>query len=114
VCAARRGENLPQQQPQPLGAHPGGRVVRADELGRALSRGPLPAGPDHHRGPGTGPQVVQLAGAAADHEADGRLPGEGMAEHPGVDHRRLDRPVGPQRGHDDQAVFSGDEAAEVR
>jgi hypothetical protein len=56
--AARRGEDLPQQQPDPLGVHPRQRVGRAGQLHRALDGGPLPADPDRHRRPGPCPQVL--------------------------------------------------------
>ena len=55
--AARGGEDLLQQQPDPLGVHPRQRVGRAGPLHRALDGGPQPAGPDRPRPPRPRPQV---------------------------------------------------------
>jgi uncharacterized membrane protein YbhN (UPF0104 family) len=95
VRAARRGEDLPQQQAQPLGVDPGQRVVGPGQLGRPLDGRPLPARPDDHRCPRPGPQVGQPIRVTAADQADDLGSGHRMREHPGVDHRRLDRPVRP-------------------
>ena len=82
------------------------RVKRVGQLDRALGRCPLPARPDHHRGPRPGPEVGQPAGVAPADQADHLGAGDRMRQHARVHHRRLDRPVRPQRRHHDQAVIA--------
>ena len=55
VCPARSGEDLAQQQAQPLGVDPRHRVVGPGQLHRPLDPGPLPARADEHGGPRPGP-----------------------------------------------------------
>jgi hypothetical protein len=52
VGTARRGEYLPQQQPQALRVDAWLWVVGTDEVDAAFGRGPLPAGPDDNVGVG--------------------------------------------------------------
>ena len=60
VGATGGGEDLAEQQAQPLGVDARVRVVGPDELGPALDGGPLPPGAHGDRDLGTGPQVAQL------------------------------------------------------
>jgi 4-hydroxy-tetrahydrodipicolinate synthase len=112
--AARGGEDLPQQQPGPLGVHPRQRVGRAGQLHGPLGGGPLPADPDRHRRPRPCPQVLQLAGAALDDHAHDRITGHRVRKHARVDHRRGDGPVLAQGRHDHQAMVPADQLPELR
>jgi hypothetical protein len=112
VRAARGGEDLPEQEPQPFGVHAGHRVIGADEVGRPFGGCPLPPGPDHDGRTRPDPQVSQLAATALRHQADYLRACHRMTEHAGVHDRRLDRPVRPQRRHDAQAVVARDEPEE--
>jgi uncharacterized protein (TIRG00374 family) len=93
VRPARGGEDLAQQQAQPLGVDPGHRVVGPGQLHRPLGPGPLPARADDHGGPRPGPQVGHPVRVTAADQADDLGSGHGMREHARVRHRRLDRAV---------------------
>jgi len=110
---ARGGEDLPEQQAQPLGIDPRHRVVGSGQLHRALDPGPLPARPDDHGGPRPGPQVGHPVRVAAADQADDLGPRHRMREHARVYHRRLDRAVRPQRGHHAQTVITADQPGKV-
>jgi uncharacterized protein (TIRG00374 family) len=113
VRSARGGEDLAQQQAQPLGVDPGHRVVGPGQLHRPLDPGPLPARADHHGSPRPGPQVGHPVRVTAADQADDLGSGHRMREHARIHHRRLDRAVGPQRGHHAQTVITVDQPGEV-
>ena len=113
VRPARGGEDLAQQQAQPLGVDPRHRVVGPGQLRRPLDRGPLPARADDHGGPRPGPQVIQPVRVTAADQTDDLGPGHGMREHARVHHRRLDRAVRPQRRHHAQTMITVDQPGEV-
>jgi len=113
VRPARGGEDLAQQQAQPLGIDPGHRVVGPGQLHRPLDPGPLPARADDHGGPRPGPQVGHPMRVSAADQADDLGSGHGMREHARVHHRRLDRAVRPQRGHHAQTVIAVDQPGKV-
>jgi uncharacterized protein (TIRG00374 family) len=113
VRPARGGEDLAQQQAQPLGVDPGHRVVGSGQLHRPFDPGPLPARADHHGGPRPGPQVSHPVRVTTADQADDLGPGHGMREHTRVHYRRLDRAVRPQRGHHAQTVIAVDQPGEV-
>jgi len=95
VRPARGGEDLPEQQAQPLGVDPRHRVVGPGQPDRSLDAGPLPARADHDGGPRPGPQVGHPVRVTAADQADDLGSGDGMREHARVHHRRLDRAVRP-------------------
>jgi len=86
VCPARRGEDLTQQQAQPLGVNAGQRVVGPGQFDRSFDGGPLPARPDDHRGPRPGPQVGQPVRVTTADQADDLGSGHRMREHARIDH----------------------------
>ncbi len=104
VGAARGGEHLAEQEAQTLRVDRRMRVVGPDQLGAALDRRPLPSRPhgDGDLGPGT--QVPQLGGAVG-HERQHVVAGHGVGEDAGVDHRRLDGAVAPERRDRHQEVL---------
>jgi len=113
VRPARGGEDLAQQQAQPLGVDPWHRVVGPGQFHRPLDPGPLPARADDHGGPRPGPQVGHPVRVSAADQADDLGSGHGMREHARVHHRRLDRAVRPQRGHHAQTVIAVDQPGKV-
>ena len=113
VRPARGGEDLAQQQAQPLGIDPRHRVVGPGQFHRPVDPGPLPARANDHGGPRPGPQVGHPVRVTAADQADDLGPGHGMREYARVHYRRLDRAVRPQRGHHAQTVITVDQPGEV-
>jgi hypothetical protein len=114
VRAARRAEDVAEEDSQSLVVDVGMAIVRTDELRGAFGGRPLPAAAHNDGDGGVGAQMHQLAGDAGGHEADDLLIGERVRQHAGVHDGGLGGVVGTERNDDAQAVVEGNEGGERR
>ena len=113
VRAAGRGEDLAEQQAQPLGVDALHGVIGACQVDPAFYGRPLPARPDDDVRVGALAPVGELAGAADGDHPDHVIAGARMRQDTRVHHRRRDRAIGTGCADHDETMVACDQTLEI-
>jgi Bacteriocin-protection, YdeI or OmpD-Associated/Domain of unknown function (DUF1905) len=109
VRATRALEDSAQEQTEAVRIDPVDSVIGSDQLDGTCDSDPTPAISPHQRGEGTRPQMPNLSGVSAHHEADPALARERVVDRARIHERTRRCAIGPNDRHHRKPVVAGDE-----